>query len=539
MAYSTLIGALVLIAALAFDALAVRRGLPTRFIWLGALVLAVTAPMLTSIHPTGRLPSSKTLTAAPTATAAAPNTPLKPVPPRGPRLQVRLLLLLLKADRYVGRAWLAMSLVYTLVLLRAAIALRRRRRQWRHADLDGEAVLLSTDIGPAVVGAIRPRVVVPEWTLSLDPAPRALMLRHEREHIRARDPIALTVGLIANAVVPWNAAVWAIVRRLRLAIEIDCDRRVVGSVADAREYGELLIAVGNRRRTPLFFVASLAERSGFLEQRIKAMTPSLSRHPRVVASCLVLLAVLVSTAAIRAPRPSTGPFMQRVAASADSLTIDELRALLAAHQPDALIAVSGVNTVTVLLDANGNYVTSLAEARVVTGGGRGGRGGEERRVIAGELSNSGRGIMLSDGRAEPGGRARGNVRNGGPSGVAGGVAPDIPPPPARVTKSDEIRRRDPATGDTVSRIRVSSLSMINGDTVLLSFHESSGETGFIKHVYITLDGPIGAGELFGFNENVLGNLVSIQQVGSVHAHAYLAGELAEQRLNVFVVRLKP
>jgi hypothetical protein len=100
-------------------------------------------------------------------------------------------------------------------------------------------------------------------------------------------------------------------------------------------------------------------------------------------------------------------------------------------------------------------------------------------------------------------------------------------------------QRDPVSGDTVRRVRVSSLSMIDGDTVLLSFRESTGEVGFIKHVYITLDGPIGAAEIFGFNENVLGNLVSIQQVQGVHAHAYAPGELGEQRLNVFVVRLKP
>jgi hypothetical protein len=81
--------------------------------------------------------------------------------------------------------------------------------------------------------------------------------------------------------------------------------------------------------------------------------------------------------------------------------------------------------------------------------------------------------------------------------------------------------------------------MLDGDTVLLAIRDSSGGMGFVKHVYITLDGPIGAGEIFGFNENVLGNLVTIQQVESVHAHAYASGEVAEQRLNVFVVRLKP
>lgn len=539
MAYATLVGALIAAGAFALDVLALRRGVATRFIWLSALVVTVIAPLLL----TARAPryTTRAHEVTPTPAVASPATPGSaptPASPRASHLRVRALLLLLKIDPYLGRLWLAASLLYALVLLRAAIVLARRRKQWHAVDIDDETVLLSADTGPAVVGAIRPRIVVPEWALSLDSSARSLMLQHELEHIRARDPILLAIAVLANAVFPWNAAVWAIARRLRLAIEIDCDRRVVGGLADPREYGELLLAVGAHRRTPLFFVASLAERSGFLEQRIKAMTPSLFRHPRVTAAGLVLLAVVVSTAAVRAPRPSGGPFIQRIAASQDSLTVDELRALLAAHQPDALIAASGINTVTVLLDANGNFVTSLAETRAVTdGGGRGGRGGS--LVDVGELrTRDAGGIALSDGRAAPGGRARGNVRDGLAPPVPDGAGDRIPTAPARITRSNQMTQLDPVTGEPVTRLRVSSLSTIDGDTVLLSFRESSGEHGFISHVYITLDGPIGAGEIFGFNENVLGNLVSIQQVQSVHAHAYRAGEVAEQRLNVFVVRLK-
>ena len=533
MAYATLIGALVAAGAVALDALALRRGLPTRFIWVIALLVVVVTPLL--VGRRAPRPSSRPHSAAPApavTTQMVSNAVTPTSPPRDARLRVRALLLMLKIDPYVGRAWFAGSVLYVLVLLRATLALRRRRREWQSTDIDGERVLVSVDTGPAVVGVVRPRIVLPQWALSMDPSVRAVMLRHEVEHVTARDPIMLGVAMLTIALFPWNAAVWAIARRLRLAIEIDCDRRVVGAIGDAAEYGELLLTVGTLRRTPFLFVASLAERHGFLEQRIKAMTPSISRHPRTATVALIFVALVASTAAIRAPRP--GPTVSRVGAGSDSLTIDELRALLTAHQPDALVAASGVNTVTVLLDAIGNYVTSLAETRVVTGGGRGGRGGPQRIVSVGDLSTrDAGGIALSDGQrgAAPGGRARGNVRDGF-------SADSFPTPPARITKSTERSTVNPATGETERAFHVSSLSMINGDTVLLAIRESSGEVDFITHVYITLDGPIGAGEIFGFNENVLGNLVAIQQVKSVHAHAYAAGELAEQRLNVFVVRLK-
>jgi len=451
---------------------------------------------------------------------------------RAPQFRLRLLIWQVKIDRYAGRVWLGASLVYILFFAHGAIALRGRRRQWRGAELDGHAVLVSPNVGPAVVGVTRARIVIPEWALSLDRRARAMMLRHEAEHVAVRDPLVLIVAVFITAAFPWNAAVWAIARRLRLAIEVDCDRRVLREGPEAREYAELLLTVGSRRPGVFLLGASLAERHGILEQRIKAMTSSTPRHPRIAAATLVILAFIVATAAVRAPRP--GP-VSRTTANADSLTVAELRALLLAHQPEALVAATGINTVTILLDANGNYIASVSERREVrTGGGRGGRGGAQALVLSGELSNGpDTGIAFrSDMRNVPGGRARGNVRDGFPS-------DPVPVPPTPIVKSNERQVVNPVTGATETTVRVTSLSMIDGDTVLLSFRTSTGETGFVKHVNIVLHGKIGAGEIFGFNENVLGNLVDLDQVDAVHAHAYASGEVGEGRLNVFMVRLKP
>jgi beta-lactamase regulating signal transducer with metallopeptidase domain len=469
-----------------------------------------------------------------TAVGVASPTPAPIDVHHTPRLRVRLLVLLSKVNRYVGRAWLAGSLAYLLFLVVGAIAIHQRRRDWREAEVDGEQVLISHDMGPAVIGAISPRIVVPEWALALDAQARALMLRHESEHIAARDPFALIVAVLCTVVFPWNAAVWAIVRRLRLAIEVDCDQRVLRATTRAGEYAELLLTVGARPRARIPVGASLAERHGLLEKRIKAMTPIAPRHPRLVAATLVVAALAVTTAAVRAPRPAAAVHRST---GADSLTAAEVRALLVAYQPQALVAASGINTVTILLDANGNYIASVSERREVNanGGGRGGRGvgGRGQLVLSGDLSTAPgeRGIAFRTDDPNPvGGRARGNVTNG--------LAPDLPAPPGRIVKSNEQQTVNSA-GDTIKTVRVTSLSTIDGDTVLLSFHASSGETGFIKHVNIVLHGRIGAGELFGFNENVLANLVDLDQVDAVHAHAYAGGEVGDGRLNVFMVRLKP
>ena len=539
MAYATLVSALLLAGAHALNALALQRRVATRFIWLATLLAAVVVPTAIGLRrsaPVAIIPANRVAARSSNVGVASASQGPTAVA-RAPQFRLRLLIWLVKIDRYAGRIWLSASLVYVVLLAHGAITLRRRRRQWRAAEIDGHAVMVSANVGPAVVGVTRARIVIPEWTLSLDRTARALMLRHETEHIAARDPVVLLGAVFITAIFPWNAAMWVLVRRLRLAIEVDCDRRVLRETTDARGYAELLLTVGSRRPATAFLLgASLAERHGLLEQRIRAMTSSTPRHPRIAAATLVVLALAVTTAAVRAPRP--GPVARRSIAAADSLTVAELRALLIAHQPEALVAASGINTVTILLDANGNYITSLSERREVsTGGGRGGRGGRgEARalVISGDLSTGpDTGIAFrSEIRNVPGGRARGNVRDGFPS-------DSVPVPPTGIVKSNQRQTVNPVTGVAETTMRVTSLSMIEGDTVLLSFRSSSGETGFIKHVNIVLHGKIGAGEIFGFNENVLANLVDLDQVDAVHAHAYAGGEVGEGRLNVFMVRLKP
>ena len=60
----------------------------------------------------------------------------------------------------------------------------------------------------------------------LEPAARATILRHEQEHARARDHLTLLyAGLVLQQLFPWNPAIWWMCRRLRAAVELDCDQR--------------------------------------------------------------------------------------------------------------------------------------------------------------------------------------------------------------------------------------------------------------------------------------------------------------------------
>src|SRR5207248_1949819 len=193
----------------------------------------------------------------------------------------------------VGAAWIMGSAFLLLLFAVALVRLSFRRRRWREATLNGMSVLIAPDVGPAVIGAARPRVVIPSWSLSLDDQSRSLMLRHEAEHIAAHDPLLLLIAAWSLILFPWNLGLWMAVRRLRTAIEVDCDRRVLRCSPEPRAYGMLLMAVSARRRASLPFAVALVERQSLLERRIRVMTAVPPRR-RMFFSSLLAAAMLTA-----------------------------------------------------------------------------------------------------------------------------------------------------------------------------------------------------------------------------------------------------
>jgi beta-lactamase regulating signal transducer with metallopeptidase domain len=208
------------------------------------------------------------------------------------------------ADRWIGLAWLSASIVWFALLSHAVARLRRRRNSWREVETDAGRVLVSNDDGPAVVGFVRPRIVIPRWALVVDRETRALLLLHEREHLRANDSRVLFGAAVLLALAPWNAAFWWMSRRLRLAIEIDCDARVIRASGARHSYGHMLITIGERYVAPaLPASAFLSEPGTHLEARIDAMTTPSARRPILAALPFALASAFVLGAAAWTPLP--------------------------------------------------------------------------------------------------------------------------------------------------------------------------------------------------------------------------------------------
>jgi len=314
MLYSSAFGILMVFAAMAVERFVHEQGGETRRVWLFALVATILLPalaMVTKDAPAAFELDNVVVVASPTAGAVMEG--VKTLAP---------------LDSWLAYGWVGASAILLLLMAVGLGATAWKARAWTDTKIDGVPVLLSEDVGPAVVGVLRNRIVVPQWILNFDPAERLMMLRHEQEHMCAQDPRLLLFGLCVGIAMPWNAAVWMLVRRMRLAIEVDCDRRVVHSDGlNLRRYAELLLAVGGRRSVPAYGVGFSVGRP-FLEERIDRMTSPTVERRRVHAALVALGVVGVLAAAWSLPQPVRAVWISSSLEMCDDTATEVSRALL-------------------------------------------------------------------------------------------------------------------------------------------------------------------------------------------------------------------
>ncbi|CDG83212.1 M56 family metallopeptidase [Janthinobacterium agaricidamnosum] len=175
------------------------------------------------------------------------------------------------SDQALKTVWIGLSTATLLVFGGAALLLAWQRRGWQRNTVQGTDVLLSPAAGPAAIGFFQPRIVLPVWLMSAPPEQQRLVLAHEQSHLDARDPQLLMLALLAVVLMPWNLPLWWLLRRLRLAIEVDCDARVLKAGHDLQQYGLALLDVAQRRSGMLAGATGMAESGSALEQRIRLM----------------------------------------------------------------------------------------------------------------------------------------------------------------------------------------------------------------------------------------------------------------------------
>ena len=318
MLYSLCIGAVVTVAALAAAEAQRAANRRVRWVWAGAIVailaLTLAAPMRRSDQSANitLLTSavvSNTSHAAPAASAvsvwyAAARVALE-MPLREALGAVQSVIdrTPMLVHRSLAVAWILGSLIVLGVFGVSYVRIRRRVSRWpvQHvADVDAR---IAPSAGPAVVGLAPPQIILPAWLLARSSEEQTLVVTHEMEHVRAGDPWLLIGACAALVLFPWNPALWFAFSRLQLAVELDCDRRVLKRGVPAAKYGALLIEISSLRVTLSSAMPAFSHNSSYLERRLLAMTSRVSKFAmtRWVAGAVVAGVALIAACESKLP----------------------------------------------------------------------------------------------------------------------------------------------------------------------------------------------------------------------------------------------
>jgi bla regulator protein blaR1 len=309
---AVLAASLIALATAATTRLFASRSKPTRFVWMIGMIMAMSWPLLTAAYAKvsdaglrdggGPLTMTRLETLVIQATAVSSGWPL---------------------DSLLLGGWFILSGVLLGRIAVAMIMLGRQRAAWHQMRVDGTMVRVSDSTGPAVIGLRNQEIVIPAWSLDLAPSLRTVVLRHEREHCDARDPLLIVVSRVLIALLPWNLPLWWLGSRLRLAIETDCDARVLRHETDVERYGMLLLMIAQRRAVSPALATMLSEPTSHLERRIRSMRSSLrlSRSAALSLASTAVISILLACAVPDATEATSSAQSQRVKSAKEPVVV--------------------------------------------------------------------------------------------------------------------------------------------------------------------------------------------------------------------------
>ena len=299
--------------------------------WTVVLAAMLLMPLLPSIVPPLRLPSTGPLfptprvnvertESLPLPTPASPMTaPVRPsaptiatepprplAPPVAPRTALASAnwIPAVAAGLYVGGLLLFIGrLLYGWRLVRGMV--RRSRR----ADLPG-VIYESREVAvPLSAGATRPVIILPSAWKTWPHDTLAAVMAHEMAHVRRRDPLIACLARLNRAIFWFHPLAWWLERQLAITAEHACDEAAAGVVPERRRYAEILIEMADvvrRQQGRVAWQAVGVNGAGLLHERIDRVlrdpTPRVSRA-KGLGTLSASVAAILLVVACQVPAP--------------------------------------------------------------------------------------------------------------------------------------------------------------------------------------------------------------------------------------------
>ena len=333
--------------------------------WLGAqaaylLWLLMPAMLLASFAPAARIP----IAMLPPVNVSAARVAME-------RLTASAVSLDTSAQMWLLALWLSGAVGAIAILLRQQFrftrslgSLQRRSDGWR-SEFAG--------VGPALVGALRPRIVLPaDFDAHYSERERALVVAHERVHLQRGDAQINALVALLRCLQWFNPLVHFAASRFRFDQEIACDAAVITRFPEARRcYADAMLRAqltGQTRQELRLPVGCYWQSDHPLKERImllKKPVPAFARRLEASA-CVALLIGAASFACWAAQagaeqKPQVGGIMlgelktiESFGDNAPSANITFRRMKPPKYPPEAVKAGMGAKVVLkVLIDEHG------------------------------------------------------------------------------------------------------------------------------------------------------------------------------------------
>jgi len=184
--YLTVVSGTLGIAGLSFERTARAHHRATRWIWVGTMLGSILVPFIASIVST-EYPSSHRNQQSAQPTSEVDWRQFR----RAPWIDPESLTSNWKGgeefDRVIRAGWLIGSMATGSFLFLGCLRIQSLRRRWRSRVFERIPLWVAPDMGPAVVGIARPRIVVPESLFRYPLDVQRLVVAHEYAHARSFD----------------------------------------------------------------------------------------------------------------------------------------------------------------------------------------------------------------------------------------------------------------------------------------------------------------------------------------------------------------